>query len=529
MEIVQTFWSCNNRNILENNYGWISPEYNIMSWTLSCLLLQKRYPHIKLYTDTAGAKLFIDKLKLPYLKVFCTLDKFNYENSGLWALAKIHTYSIQKSPFLHIDGDVFIWESFKSSLLNKDLIVQNIETDHEYYNGAIENICKQLNYIPNEVLKNYHEEERLRSYNAGILGGKDLDFIFKYTTKAFQFVNRNLNYLNNHNSIAFNTIYEQFLLYILAKKEYKNVGCYIKKHIDNVRYIGFANFLDVPYEKKYLHLHGNYKKNINVCRQLSNRLLYEFPEQYFKIITLFKDNNLPLYEDNIKFEDRITSKISGISKSNPSIKNNIINQRFPKNSYNSRSKYLKSHIKNLLKHFDKEVIKHLLSDIKKLEKSIINYIKIHKFKKFDNYYRHNILTTYQIESIYKNSLKNSSKRIVLNPDIKIVKNNFNWLLLNSDFPNLILQIEQILNTKFDNNETVIIPEYFNDRFSLFELDDFDSIMLNSIKKSKKISTVLEFLISKYDNDSNCSIVLIENLFYDKLKTHLDNKIIRYEY
>lgn len=40
MKIVQTFWS-GGANPLEKAYGWPLPEYNMMSWVLSCLTLRK--------------------------------------------------------------------------------------------------------------------------------------------------------------------------------------------------------------------------------------------------------------------------------------------------------------------------------------------------------------------------------------------------------------------------------------------------------------------------------------------------------
>lgn len=53
MCIVQIFWtaSC---NPLEHSFGWIRPEYNLMSWALSCLCLRKNYDEIALYTDEQG-------------------------------------------------------------------------------------------------------------------------------------------------------------------------------------------------------------------------------------------------------------------------------------------------------------------------------------------------------------------------------------------------------------------------------------------------------------------------------------------
>mgnify|MGYP000084925178 FL=1 len=68
MKIVQTFWS-GGANPLEKAYGWPLPEYNMMSWVLSCLSLRKYYDDVELYTDKLGYELLIEKLRLPYTYV----------------------------------------------------------------------------------------------------------------------------------------------------------------------------------------------------------------------------------------------------------------------------------------------------------------------------------------------------------------------------------------------------------------------------------------------------------------------------
>ena len=53
MRIVQTFWSAG-RNPLEYSFGWLRPEYNLMSWALSLLSLREHYDEVALYADEQG-------------------------------------------------------------------------------------------------------------------------------------------------------------------------------------------------------------------------------------------------------------------------------------------------------------------------------------------------------------------------------------------------------------------------------------------------------------------------------------------
>tara|TARA_B110000908_G_scaffold172725_1_gene242401 strand:- start:7974 stop:8471 length:498 start_codon:yes stop_codon:yes gene_type:complete len=152
MKIVQTFWSGNSKDIIKDTFGWYAPEYHLMSWALSCLQLRKFYDNVVLYTDEKGYELLINYLKLPYTKVIVNLDELNKDDSDLWALSKIHTYSKQDEPFLHVDGDVFIWEAFNKDIMKANLIAQNKEigTAH-FYESMFDSIEQELIYLPKDI------------------------------------------------------------------------------------------------------------------------------------------------------------------------------------------------------------------------------------------------------------------------------------------------------------------------------------------------------------------------------------------
>ena len=64
MRIVQTFWTAG-QDPLKHAFGWLHPEYNLMSWALSCLSLREHYDEVALYTDSEGKRILIDKLRFP--------------------------------------------------------------------------------------------------------------------------------------------------------------------------------------------------------------------------------------------------------------------------------------------------------------------------------------------------------------------------------------------------------------------------------------------------------------------------------
>ena len=123
-----------------------------MSWALSCLQLRKYYKEVTLYADSTAANMLIDTLALPYTNVVCDLDKLNNYNTQLWALPKLHAYANQESPFLYVDGDVFIWERFDEKLLCGSLIAQNEEAATDYYERILESLESELSYFPPEIV-----------------------------------------------------------------------------------------------------------------------------------------------------------------------------------------------------------------------------------------------------------------------------------------------------------------------------------------------------------------------------------------
>ena len=102
----------------------------------------------------------------------------------MWALAKIKAYQSIKEPFIHVDGDVFIWTKIDESLRDHELIVQNEETTTGYYGKMWRDIRHAISYMPEEM-KRYDLHIDNKAYNMGILGGTDIDFIQRYTYKEY--------------------------------------------------------------------------------------------------------------------------------------------------------------------------------------------------------------------------------------------------------------------------------------------------------------------------------------------------------
>ena len=263
MKIIQSFWSGQN-NVIQDNRGWLSYEYHWLGWILSCNQLRKFYDNVELYTDSFGYEILIEKLNLPYTKVHVVLDEMNQYPKELWAIAKIKTYELQNTPFLHVDGDVFIWKPFPKNLLKKSLIVQNLENSTEYYQKMWSLISAQLNFIPKEIY-NYNTEIANLGCNMGIFGGNDIDFLKKYTSKSFEFVDKNKENWSKINSFDFNIFFEQQLFYEMSRLEKKKISCLFTEVWGENSYLGLVIFMMYPIKDSFcIYLEFSKEKKIYV-------------------------------------------------------------------------------------------------------------------------------------------------------------------------------------------------------------------------------------------------------------------------
>ncbi|MCD8078847.1 MAG: hypothetical protein LUF04_00020, partial [Bacteroides sp.] len=249
----------------------------------------QHYDKVELVTDQAGKELLIDRMELPYDSVRVVLDDINHYPSLLWALGKIYAYSIQDEPFIHVDGDVFIWKKFSEKVEAGQLIAQHKEVGHEfsehYYKGLLR---ARPDYFPKEILQ-FREQvtTQLTEANAGILGGNDLDFIRSYCEEAFRFVDRVMDQvLTVPHPGMFNTIFEQYLFYCMAHLKNKKIT-YQFQEVGHT-FEETVRFKTIPYPPDFIHVLAYHKRSSLLCEKIIQHLWYEFPEHYEHINQFIK-------------------------------------------------------------------------------------------------------------------------------------------------------------------------------------------------------------------------------------------------
>lgn len=293
MKIVQSFWTkpflANTADVFESraNGGWTHRLLNYYSWTLSSLQIKKFYPEIELYTDTLGKSLLIDKLQLPYTKVYTVLDELSGANDALWALGKLKTYECQRAPFMHVDSDVFIFKAFDADFISSGLIAQNKESSIVNYSNTFNQLCKTYGYVPDCFLP-YANLPLINCCNAGILGGNNIAFFQAFTKEATAFLVKNEAVISeNPDRLCIgnlNMIFEQVLFYYLAQQSHEPITYLFPDVIDVPPQIGY--FHDLDRFNGFVHCLGDYKKDKLSYTVLEEILRTEYVQYFNRIHSL---------------------------------------------------------------------------------------------------------------------------------------------------------------------------------------------------------------------------------------------------
>lgn len=298
MKVVQTFWT-GNKSLLKDNFGWINPQYHLMSWALSCLSLKENYKDVVLYTDSNGYKVFAQLLELPYKDVIIQYNNLSCPEPH-WAYPKVLTYSLQNEPFIHVDGDVYLPNKLSPHVEMSGLIAQNLEKGSSYYKNMMNDVLQRGISLP-AYLKEELDKDSIGSYNAGILGGNNLELIKEYCQTAFHIIES--NHLNDISSqkvnINNNILFEQILFYAISHTHDQPVATVIDHCVrDNgYNYEDFCNFY-MYNNTKLMHILGGHKRNSRICELLGKTLLNKYPDYYKRILELFPYNHKRLQGKN---------------------------------------------------------------------------------------------------------------------------------------------------------------------------------------------------------------------------------------
>lgn len=285
-KIVQSYWSKAYKNSLNN--GWAFRETHYMSWALSCLQLKQFYDEVELVTDSEGADFLVNKLHLPYTSCKTTLDKLTDKNTAIWALGKIAAYEEQQVPFIHVDGDIYIWRPFPKRMENAAILAQNIEKNYPFNINLLSEMNEKEFSFPFQL-----SSGDMCETNMGIVGGHDLDFFKDYCSLVYSFLDTNRDKLESLTSgvSSINTIMEQYLMYEYAKRCGKEIE-YLISSLPNTEMYKLTLFSLLPREVSFIHNIGSNKKREITSDRLARLLYCAYPEYYAHISNLLKQETI---------------------------------------------------------------------------------------------------------------------------------------------------------------------------------------------------------------------------------------------
>jgi hypothetical protein len=290
MRIIQTLWlPKTNENPIKSKCGWLSAEFHWMSWILSFKSLQKYYSQIELYTNQAGKEVLINQLKLPYSKVHLVFDGIDVPESS-WVYYKIFTYSLQHEPFVHIDGDVYLSKAFPKTFSESAIVAQNRESNFTFYQATLDILNEKNIQFP----AIFYSQIPQITYNAGIIGGKNLPFFKEYSGIVLEYIKDNHESLKDLDSSNCAMLLEQGVFSILVKKYQIQVECAFEQVFDDVLYPGLGNLYEANNEKWYFHFMGLTKSNRFYLKLLASKLKLEYPDEYYSMLRICQESGLVL-------------------------------------------------------------------------------------------------------------------------------------------------------------------------------------------------------------------------------------------
>lgn len=231
--IVHSFWTRPKginlpvSELIRNTFGYSTARDHLTCWALSAWSCYRAYPEAQhlLITDTPGARLLIDHLKLPFTAYMTVLDETPFLTPGLWVMGKLHAYQVVEAPFLHVDGDAFIWEPLSNLTGQEPLIAQSEESDTRQFHWYAPT-RKAIRYAG--IKEPVHTEDTW-AYNVGFIGGTNEDFFREYGQMSTRFLIEHGQRIKMP-EFAINLYAEQLLFGSLARAKRIPVKTLVRKN-----------------------------------------------------------------------------------------------------------------------------------------------------------------------------------------------------------------------------------------------------------------------------------------------------------
>ena len=289
MRAVWSFWSKPYR--AGRGSPWLSDYHALLAWGLSVELARRHYPDTALVTDDEGARLLVDRLKLPFASVSLELNELHDRDPDWWALGKLYAYRLQTGPFVHIDADVFLWKRLPAALEEAAVFAQSPETfdpDRDEHWYPLRPVGRTFAAHPETWLPDAWRWYAARpvplvAANCGLLGGRRTDVIRDSADQGIRAVEapENARAWASWGDKGFcNVLVEQFLLNAVVEHRRATLHDPVERDL-RLSYL-FRTDADAydPRQAEaagYTHLIGGAKRNPELMADLDARVRADYP------------------------------------------------------------------------------------------------------------------------------------------------------------------------------------------------------------------------------------------------------------
>lgn len=279
MKYIHSIWSkpATNDNF-DNKFDVKYLSKNFYSYLLSALLIKKMGHSIELYCDKNSEEMYS---MIPYDKI----NVVDYESDGVdskfWIWGKIKTHILMNEPYIHIDGDVFLFRDILNEKYDNKhaAVVQSLEND-KTVGGGFDNVyLKSTIPFPDGKYDINWKKYNYEAYNCGVVGFNDMKLKNIYANKVKEILvdlSTNNDFDDNRKKYdgMFLIAEQSLLLYLL--KEY-NANIYEVIPYDEIKERNY-DWYSLATEKGYCHMWGYSKYREDVIDKIKYKVFRYFSE-----------------------------------------------------------------------------------------------------------------------------------------------------------------------------------------------------------------------------------------------------------
>jgi len=297
MKYIHSLWSTPSidKNF-DNKYDEKYLIKNFYSYFLSALLIKKLGYEIELYCDKNAYDIYS---LIPYDKIHIIDFDDDGISSKFWIWGKIKTHALMTEPYVHIDGDVFLFRDIiGDNLINGKFsaVVQSVENEKTIGNLFFDLYVNCINPFKNFDHGIDWEKYGCYAYNCGVVGFNDMKLKNDYTNKVkeilFDISNSNEFQYNRRKYEGMFLLAEQSLLYYVLKEN--NIEPFEIIPYSSIIEHGFDRehwYSTLPSKIGYSHLLGYSKYRSDIIEKIKFKIQKFFPE-HSQIISAFENKYL---------------------------------------------------------------------------------------------------------------------------------------------------------------------------------------------------------------------------------------------